>query len=126
RSHWPAACAAGPKPAASTEWRDEFSMRSPSDPGIWVIVPAYNEARVIAGVISDLKRQGYRVVVVDDGSSDSTGEAAAESDAIVLSHPINLGQGAALQTDIEFALSRGAEFLVTFDADGQHRVPEIG
>jgi len=100
-------------------------MRSQSDGGVWVIVAAYNEARVIAGVISDLKREGCQVVVVDDGSSDSTGEVAAESGAIVLSHPINLGQGAALQTGIEFALSRGAELLVTFDADGQHRAADI-
>jgi polyprenyl-phospho-N-acetylgalactosaminyl synthase len=101
-------------------------MRSQCDGGVWVIVPAYNEARVVAGVISELKREGCRVVVVDDGSSDTTGKIAAECGAIVLAHPINLGQGAALQTGIEFALSRGPEFLVTFDADGQHRAADIG
>src|SRR5262245_38813684 len=101
-------------------------MHSQCDGGVWVIVPAYDEARVIAGVIAELTRDGYRVVVVDDGSSDTTREIAAESGAIVLAHPINLGQGAALQTGIEFALSRGAEFLVTFDADGQHRATDIG
>jgi glycosyltransferase involved in cell wall biosynthesis len=100
-------------------------MRSQCDGGVWVIVPAYNEARAIAGVISELEREDYRVVVVDDGSSDSTGKIAAECGAMVLSHPINLGQGAALQTGLEFALSRGAEFLVTFDADGQHRAADI-
>jgi len=101
-------------------------MRSQSGGGgVWVVVPAYNEARVIPGVVSGLKQEGYQVVVVDDGSSDATAEIAAQSGAIVLSHPINLGQGAALQTGIEFALARGADLLVTFDADGQHRAADI-
>ncbi len=101
-------------------------MPSQSDGRVWVVVPAYNEARVIAGIIAELKWDAHRIVVVDDGSSDSTAEVAAECDAVVLRHPINLGQGAALQTGIEFALARGAEFIVTFDADGQHRTAEIG
>jgi polyprenyl-phospho-N-acetylgalactosaminyl synthase len=101
-------------------------MPSQSDGRVWVVVPAYNEARVIAGIIAELKWDAHRIVVVDDGSSDSTAAVAAECDAVVLRHPINLGQGAALQTGIEFALARGAEFIVTFDADGQHRTAEIG
>jgi glycosyltransferase involved in cell wall biosynthesis len=101
-------------------------MRSQSDDGLWIVVPAYDEARVLAGVVSELKRQAHRIVVVDDGSSDLTAEVAAESGALVLRHPINLGQGAALQTGIEFALSRGAEIIVTFDADGQHRAADVG
>jgi glycosyltransferase involved in cell wall biosynthesis len=100
-------------------------MPSQSDGRVWVVVPAYNEARVIAGIIAELKCDAHRIVVVDDGSADSTAEVAAECDAVVLRHPINLGQGAALQTGIEFALARGAEFIVTFDADGQHRTAEI-
>src|SRR5262249_14627543 len=95
-------------------------MRSQYDGGIWIVVPAYNEARVLSGVISDLKRDGQReIIVVDDGSSDATAEVAAGCGAVVLRHPINLGQGAALQTGVEFALARGAEVIVTFDADGQ-------
>ena len=100
-------------------------MRSQADRGVWVVVPAYNEARVIAGVVAELKVDAHRIVVVDDGSSDTTAGVAAERGAVVLEHPINLGQGAALQTGIEFALARGAEIIVTFDADGQHRTADI-
>jgi glycosyltransferase involved in cell wall biosynthesis len=100
-------------------------MRSQCDSRVWIVVPAYNEARVIAGVISELKRDVQQIVVVDDGSSDATAEVAAGCGAVVLRHPINLGQGAALQTGIEFALGTGAECIVTFDADGQHRTADI-
>ena len=93
---------------------------------VWVICPAYNEAAMIGPVVAELLRAGYRAVVVDDGSSDPTPHRAAEAGADLVVHPINLGQGAALQTGIEYALSRGAEVLVTFDADGQHRVADVG
>ena len=93
--------------------------------GIWVVVPAFNEAQVIASVLADLRRTGYQIVVVDDGSADATAELAVRAGATVVRHPVNLGQGAALQTGIAFALSQGADFIVTFDADGQHRVDEI-
>jgi glycosyltransferase involved in cell wall biosynthesis len=92
---------------------------------IWVVVAAYNEATVIARAVGDLPRLGYNVVVVDDGSADGTADAAAAAGAAVVKHPINLGQGAALQTGIEFALAEGADFVVTFDADGQHRASDI-
>jgi glycosyltransferase involved in cell wall biosynthesis len=70
-------------------------------------------------------RRTYRVVVVDDGSSDATGQIALSAGATVITHPVNLGQGAALQTGIKFALQQGAAFVVTFDADGQHRPSDI-
>jgi glycosyltransferase involved in cell wall biosynthesis len=92
---------------------------------VFVVVAAYNEAAVIGDVVAGLKRAAYPVVVVDDGSSDGTGAVAARAGALVLTHPINLGQGAALQTGLEFALAQGAEVIVTFDADGQHRVEDI-
>ena len=100
-------------------------MEARSSPDVWVVMAAYNEGRVIADVVADVRTTGYRVVVVDDGSKDSTGDAAAGAGAIVVRHPINLGQGAALQTGIDFALAQGAEMIVTFDADGQHRAADI-
>jgi glycosyltransferase involved in cell wall biosynthesis len=91
---------------------------------IWVVIAAYNEAPVIAAVLSELVGR-YQVVVVDDGSRDATAEVAAHAGAAVVPHPVNLGQGAALQTGIKFALGEGATHIVTFDADGQHRAADI-
>jgi glycosyltransferase involved in cell wall biosynthesis len=93
--------------------------------GVFVVVPAYNEAPAIGAVLHELRAVYRHVVVVDDGSTDGTHEAARASAAYILRHPINCGQGAALQTGIDFALQRGAEYIVTFDADGQHRIEDI-
>ena len=87
-----------------------------------MVIPLYNEATVVGGVIDGLRSTFPKVVAVDDGSTDDSVAIARKAGAVVVQHPINLGQGAALQTGIEFALRRGAEYLVTFDADGQHRV----
>jgi glycosyltransferase involved in cell wall biosynthesis len=100
-------------------------METSLHPKLWVICAAYNEATTIGGVIAELRRAGHQVVVIDDGSLDHTRDIAAAAGAHVVAHPINLGQGAALQTGIDYALARGADVLVTFDADGQHRVADI-
>jgi glycosyltransferase involved in cell wall biosynthesis len=94
-------------------------------PQVWVVIAAYNEAPAISRVVADVKRAGYKAVVVDDGSSDATGALAAKAGGFVVRHPINLGQGAGLQTGIEFALTEEADIIVTFDADGQHRAADI-
>jgi|SRR5215813_2021437 glycosyltransferase involved in cell wall biosynthesis len=94
-------------------------------PAVWVICPAFNEAATIASVVAGLRRRRYDVVVVDDGSTDGTRHIAAKVATAVITHPVNLGQGAALKTGIDYALSQGAEILVTFDADGQHRAEDI-
>jgi glycosyltransferase involved in cell wall biosynthesis len=75
-------------------------MQTQADRCVWVVIAAYNEARVIGRVIADVQRHGYRVVVVDDGSTDATAEAAGQAGAQVVRHPVNLGQGAALQTGV--------------------------
>lgn len=93
--------------------------------GTYVIVPVFNEAAVVGGVLRELREAGYTVVAVDDGSADNTHEVCRENADWALRHEINRGQGAALQTGMTFALQRGAKMLVTFDADGQHRVSDI-
>jgi polyprenyl-phospho-N-acetylgalactosaminyl synthase len=90
-----------------------------------VVIAAHREESVIASVVAQVKERGYQVVVVDDGSTDRTGEVARTAGAVVVRHPVNLGQGAGLQTGIAFALAQGADIVVTFDGDGQHRAQEI-
>jgi glycosyltransferase involved in cell wall biosynthesis len=90
----------------------------------WILVPAYNEARVIGRVIGELKLHFSNVLVIDDCSSDNTRFESILKGALVVRHPINLGQGAALQTGMEYALSNGAQAIITFDSDGQHRVED--
>lgn len=92
---------------------------------IFVIVPAYNEAPVVRHTVQQLLAQKYRVVVVDDASADNTRETLLGLPVYYTRHQSNLGQGAALRTGIELALSKNAEFLVSFDADGQHDVTDI-
>ncbi len=87
---------------------------------IHVVVPAYNEAALVGSVVMELRKQYAHVVVVDDGSSDNTAEAASRAGAVTLRHCINRGQGAALQTGLRYCLQCGAQCIVTFDADGQH------
>lgn len=89
-----------------------------------VVVPVFNEAEVITGVVTALRRRFQHVVCVDDGSADRSATLAAAAGATVLVHPTNLGQGAALQTGLTYGLTTGASYFVTFDADGQHRVDD--
>jgi polyprenyl-phospho-N-acetylgalactosaminyl synthase len=111
--------------ASSSDPLGRDSWMSYRADAVWVIVAAYNEEHTLSEVIAGLHLAGYRVLVIDDGSLDSTAETATRSGALVIKHPINLGQGAALQTGLDFALAAGAQYLVTFDADGQHRACDI-
>ena len=92
-----------------------------------VIVPAYNEEASIAGVIKDVQSLGlgYDVVVVNDGSGDRTREKALRAGVVVLSHPINLGIGAAMQTGFRYAVRYHYNCAVQVDGDGQHPAQEI-
>lgn len=86
-------------------------------------MPVYNEAQVVGTVVENLRRTFPHVVCVDDGSTDDSARICLEAGAVVVQHPINMGQGAALQTGFEYALQDpGMDCVVTFDSDGQHRV----
>lgn len=92
---------------------------------VFVIIPSYNEGQVIRNTVMPLIETGYNVVVIDDCSKDGTREALAGLPIHYLKHEVNLGQGAALQTGIEYARVKKADYLITFDADGQHNYLEI-
>lgn len=93
---------------------------------VWLVVPLFNEGTVVGDVVRNARRTFAKIVCVDDGSADDSAARAAEAGAYVVRHPVNLGQGAALQTGFEFALTDPqAEFFVTFDSDGQHQVPDV-
>ena len=88
-------------------------------------MPLFQEATVIGDVVTQARATFPHVVCVDDGSADDSAARARAAGAVVVRHPVNLGQGAALQTGIEWVLTRTqAPFLVTFDADGQHQPAE--
>lgn len=95
--------------------------------GTWIIVPAFNEATddAVGNTVRDLRRYFKHVVVVDDCSTDQTSDFAFNAGAHICRHPLNLGQGAALATGLQYALANGAQTLATFDADGQHRVEDV-
>src|SRR5215510_10091829 len=96
---------------------------------IAVVMPAYNEARVIAGVLSRISSEidGMAVVpiVVDDGSKDGTADTARHSGAVVVKHLTNLGAGAATITGLRAAQKLNADVIVMMDSDGQHNPEEI-
>ncbi len=92
---------------------------------IFLTIPVFNEAKVIRSSLQPLIDQGYTVIAVDDGSGDGTWSILREMALVALRHPINLGQGAALQTGMTYALEHGAQFIVHFDGDGQHRLEDI-
>jgi glycosyltransferase involved in cell wall biosynthesis len=94
-------------------------------PRTWVIIPMYNEGSVVEEVVRDVRATFPYVVCIDDGSADESVAAARRGGAIVVQHPINMGQGAALQTGFDYALSDPLTTeVVTFDADGQHQVAD--
>jgi glycosyltransferase involved in cell wall biosynthesis len=92
---------------------------------IFVAVAAHNEGRIIRSVLRQLVALGYSVVVVDDGSTDNTWRQLHGIGVHRLRHPFNLGQGAALQTAVSHAVDQGAQYIVHFDADGQHSPEDI-
>lgn len=100
-------------------------LENPEHSRLYVVVPAYNEAPTIRMVVEELLVYKYIVVVVDDGSAKSLADSLTGLPVHYLKHGVNLGQGAALQTGMEYALSQGASYIATFDADAQHRASDI-
>ena len=92
---------------------------------VGVIIPVYNEAKIIKQTISDVLKVYPVVICVNDGSTDSTSAEIRKTKAILIEHPINIGQGGALQTGLEFGLQfPKIKYFVTFDADGQHNIKD--
>jgi len=115
------------KPGRRTHIQNAVHMQPPVTlfSMFFAIVPAHNEEDSIGPVVAGLLQQVDRVVVVDDGSLDATAEAAQRAGAFVLSHAVNRGQGAALETGHEYARRAGASFVLHFDADNQFDSADI-
>lgn len=86
---------------------------------------AFNEEAKIARVVDDIARFVDKVIIVDDGSTDQTAQKVKNIKAIILSHIINLGQGAALQTGFDYAMTLKPDVVITYDADGQFKASDI-
>jgi len=92
---------------------------------IYIVVPAYNEAKNIGQVLKDLGKTKLPVIVVDDGSKDKTYEVAKKHKVTLLRHRVNLGKGAALKTGFEAAFLKRADAVITMDSDGQHKISDL-
>jgi glycosyltransferase involved in cell wall biosynthesis len=93
---------------------------------VWLVVPLYNEAAVISDVVGEARSVFPKIVCVDDGSHDASAARAEQAGAAVVRHPVNLGQGAALQTGFDYALGDPQmRYVVTYDADGQHQIHDV-
>ena len=101
-------------------WSEDYYKKT------FIIIPVYNEKATIGKVLEELSSLGCSIVVVDDGSHEDIKEEIEKHKHVnYLRHKVNLGQGAALQTGFDFAVKRGAAYLVSFDADGQHSAGDI-
>ena len=87
---------------------------------VLVVVPAFNEAASIGQVLDGIQSHGFRVLVIDDGSTDETSVVAHQKNAIVLSLPLNVGVGGALRCGFRYAVENGFSAIIQCDADGQH------
>ncbi|HEX6082992.1 MAG TPA: glycosyltransferase family 2 protein [Thermoanaerobaculia bacterium] len=92
---------------------------------VLALIPALNAERTLPKIVEETRRQLEPVIVIDDGSSDRTGDVARAAGATVLRHDVNRGKGAALKTGFAWALANGYDGVITLDADGQHLPSEI-
>lgn len=92
---------------------------------ICVVIPVYNESKLIGSIIKQIKQLILDVLVVDDGSSDGTPEIAGESGAVVIKNEKNIGKGASLSKGFDYALEHNFDAVITIDGDGQHSPSDI-
>jgi polyprenyl-phospho-N-acetylgalactosaminyl synthase len=103
-----------------------ISRSEQSGDSVAFIIPAYNEGSAIRSTIDAIPKEFSNLIIINDGSSDDTLMQIEKTRAQVISHSLNLGQGAALQTGIEYALmDENIKYFVTYDADGQHRIEDV-
>lgn len=102
-----------------------YSKNDDLPANFFVVIPAYNEEKIIYEVVKNVLKLGFFVIVVDDCSEDNTILIAEKAGALVLPLPVRLGAWGATQTGMRFALSKGAQFIISFDGDGQHRAKDI-
>ena len=106
-------------------WGANATIRHCVSERVMVLIPAYNAAKTVGDVVRAAKTQASDVIVINDGSRDATGTAAAAAGAKVIAHPQNRGKGAALKTGFAYAIDNGYDAVITLDADGQHLPREI-
>lgn len=108
-----------------------MSIQKEDTDGVFLVIPAFNEEDTVSSVIEEIASRGYKIILVNDGSKDNTYKYARESqekypnNIFIVSHVINRGLGAALKTGLVAADIHGADYVVTFDSDGQHEVNDI-
>lgn len=113
-------------PVGQPNQPDDQSAAPETYPDTWLIIPCYNEGQVIGDVIRNARETFPNIVAINDGSADDSAARIHAAGAHLVNHPVNLGQGAALQTGVEYARAQeGAKYFVTFDADGQHQVKDV-
>ena len=92
---------------------------------ICILIPVYNEFKAIGRLVESLKRKGFPVVVIDDGSTDDSGGIAKQKGAVVIGHDQNQGKGRSLQDGFEYVLKNNYDGVITIDGDGQHDIKDI-
>ena len=92
---------------------------------IFIVIPTYNEKKTVGRIVDELCRRGFRVIVIDDGSGDSTIVEANKFGAELIVHPKNAGKGRCIREGLEYALENNCEAAITMDGDGQHSLNDI-
>lgn len=96
-----------------------------NESNIFIVIPAYNEAKTIGPIVEALDQRGFRVIVVDDGSRDNTIVEANKFGAEIIAHAKNAGKGCCVREGLEHALENGCEAVITMDGDGQHSLHDV-